>query len=215
MDNYLQIRAMNLGMNYQDFIVLIYLKEHMYMNDFKYQELFNDYPLFLGRSKDVSDALSILSKLEFISYDWNKGKFSVEYNTDKFVEFFTPDKEQVIKIVRPTNTLKQKEDMFNKKELDIIDYYKDLPTLPKVVSMTPRRISALKNAIENYSIDDIKDALLFASKQQWLIDKTGEQWCDMSWILNKISDFMPNGKYNKEVKKIAPILDVKSGAVFL
>lgn len=215
MDNYLQIRAMNLGMNYQDFIVLIYLKEHMYMNDFKYQELFNDYPLFLGRSKDVSDALNILSKLEFISYDWNKGKFSVEYNTDKFVEFFTPDKEQVIKIVRPTNTLKQKEDMFNKKELDIIDYYKDLPTLPKVVSMTPRRISALKNAIENYSIDDIKNALLFASKQQWLIDKTGEQWCDMAWILNKISDFMPNGKYNKEVKKIAPILDVKSGAVFL
>lgn len=202
-------------MKYQDFLVLLYLKNHMYLNDFKYADIFNEYPIFLGKSKDVSDALKVLSELEFLSFEWDKGKFSVNYNVNKFIEFFTPEKEQIIKIKRETKSPKEVKTEFNKKELDIINYYKELQTLPKIITMTPKRIFALKNALEHYNVSEIKDALLFASKQQWLINKTGEQWCDMSWILNKIYEFMPNGKYNKEVENKIPTFANKTSTVFL
>lgn len=215
MENYLQVKAINLGMNYKDFLVLYYLKNHMYLLDFKSSDIYNEYPIFLKSSSDIYDSLKKLKELEFIDYSWNKGKFNVCYNVDNFSKFFTPDKEDVIKIKR-TAPIKIQDTGFDKKENDIIEYYKTLQTLPKCVTMTPIRISALKNALSKYDVEQIKEALLYASKQEWLISKTGEQWCDMSWILKKISDFMSGGKYNKgEIKSASDILGVKSSAVYI
>ena len=213
-DNYLQIRAMNIGMSYQDFILLIYLREHMYLTNMKCVDIYNTYPIFLKTSKNVQDSLEKLNSLDFIEHVWDKGQISILYNVDKFTEFFTPEKDKVIKIKRPTQ-VKNNASLFSDEENEIIEYYKTLQTLPKVVSMTPKRILSLQNALSEYSVDNIKEALLFASKQQWLVSKSDERWCDMSWILDKISEFMSGGKYNKEKVDTIPSFGNKTTAVYL
>lgn len=214
MDSYLQARAMNLGMSCQDFLVLIYLKNHMYLRKFKGVDICNEYPIFIKSLKNIQDSLSKLQDLEMLEFSWDRGNIDIQYNIDKFEDFFTPDESKIVQIKRVTPTKKNKVGDFNDDENEIIQYYKTIQTLPRVISMTPKRVFALRDALSKYSKDEIKEALLFASQQQWLINKTDEIWCDMSWILNKIGDFMSGGKYNKDTQKPV-IIETKTSTIYL
>ena len=170
----------------------------MYLQQLKSSDIQKETPIFVTSARELKTALEKLRELDFIQYAWDKGDIDIQYNIEKFKDFFTIEdvivqKETAKKTTRINNN-------YTPEILEIKDYYQSLKTLPEIKTITPRRLLAIQNALQRFSIDEIKNAMLFASKQEWLIKRSQEQWCDMAWILERIEDFMDGGKYKKKEK---------------
>lgn len=210
----LQVKCINAGLDYKDIIVLNYIKQNMFKTFFTSKEICDAYPAFIKSSSDVQTSLNKISSIECLNFNWDKGKIDLEYNFDKFAEFFTPEKTSKVVIKRPKKELKDMSE-FSEVELDIINHYKSIPTLPRVVSMTPRRVNALRVALENFSPEKIKDAISYAGEQDWVAKKSGETWMDMSWVLTHTGDFLLGGRYHKEDEVQNTIITQRDCNVFL
>lgn len=213
MNKILQVKAINMEMGINGFLVLDFLRTRMYRNTFKASEVQNEYPLFLTKSTDVKDGLRKIHSIGLVNViSWDNGMFVLSYNNEKLIEFF---KDEDIKIKKEVKKKTTTEISLSPEEEDVINEYKKYETLPQFRVITQSKVNNLRLAMNGYGVEDIKDAIKYASEQTWVANKITESWCNFEWIMKRLPDFMIGGKYRNEIKKKVETTKDDSMKVFL
>lgn len=215
MNKVLQAKAINLNLGLKDVFLLEYIKRNFIIsNDFVSSEIVDENPLLT--TKDIKESLEKLEDagLIIMTKEWDRGKFSLRPNIENLISLYTIDNVE-IKREKKKSDKKSKEIEMNDDELKIFEHYKTLSSLPDYKKITDKGLIAIKDALSNYNVETITDALSYANEQQWLIKKSSEHWCNFVWIISRIGDFIPGGKYRKkqEIKKENPIPLMKASVI--
>ena len=191
----MQHELISRGVTYKGYALLNYLIDNMFL-DFKGADLQKLRPMFFKDAKCVKTAFDELENAQIIKGQYKSGN----------VTNITPNRELIISLSDISSGIKieKKEVKKASKKIDIgedikniLRHYNSYPTLPRPSSPTPLVVSRIEEKLKTYTEDQIKDALDFASQQQWVINKSSEVWMNCGWIMNTIEEFMPGGKYNK------------------
>jgi len=70
---------------------------------------------------------------------------------------------------------------------------------------TMKGMQAVKMALKTYSLDEIADAINFATTSWYAKPSQNENYKNLMWFMNNIGNFMPGGKYGN--KRDVVILD--------
>ena len=198
MNKITQVKAFNNGFNVNDYFILLYIKDHMYMTTFKTIDIINEYPILSLSAVNIKSGIEKIEDLELIELlEWERGVFRIKYNNENIYNFFK-DEEVIVKKEKKPRAQKVKEFDVPEEIKDIISYYNSMSFLPKYKSNTENGINAVKALLKNHNVDDIKDAISFADSQKWVQLKVSELWFNFTWIMIKLEDFMEGGKYRKQ-----------------
>lgn len=203
MNQVVQAKAINLGLSLKDLLLMIYIKDtFIYKEYFVSAEIINDNPIIFASASEIKKSIEILETTGIINLlEWNKGKFKIEVDKNMVRDLFALELVELKKADR-TVIRKKVEKKENPEEWQIIiDYYNSFDVMPVCKSVTTRREKALKEALSKHSIDDIKNAIEYALRQHWVLNKKDEGWMDIAWILNKTEDFLEGGQYRKNETK--------------
>ena len=203
MNNLIQAKCKELGMSYKDMALLEYIRRtYIYTDEYHTSDIYNDNILCFNSSTDVKESLEKIEECGLWAISsYTRGKFTLDINKEVLKGVYT--NESVV-VVKRQKKEKVKGELLSPEENDIIEYYKTFDVFPKLSSLTQRRKVALNDSLSKYSVSDIKDALLYASEQEWLKRHLGALWYDFGWLLINIDKFMEGGKYryNKKPKEI-------------
>lgn len=213
MDSVLQAKALKSGLDYRALCLILYIKDtYIFTQEYTSIEITNSNPLVFINSTEVKRSLDLLESCNMISINyWNKGKFMITPNIENLKELFTNSFVQIVKDKKVRKV--KKEEISGDIKLILEEYNKtDMPS----ASLTDRRKKAIDNALSKHKVEDIVDALKYASEQRWVLDKSSENWMDLAWLLSRIDDFMDGGKYRKKQdKKQESIIPVSKVSVIL
>ena len=95
---------------------------------------------------------------------------------------------------------KSREEYVENAQIILDLYHEYLPMLPKVKKLTPQRISYINKRIDDYSLEEVKEMLIKASKSDFLTGKSKDWKASFDWLMNP-SNFLKvlEGNYaNKE-----------------
>lgn len=192
----IQVNLKNMGVSYKGYALLDYLLDRVFV-DFKSADIQKERCLFFNSSTEVKDAMEELRKAELIkSYNWDRGSVSdIKPNRELIVNISSiPETKQII-IKKPKYEMKTKSEISDS-VLTIVKHYNEIDVF-KSTSLTKSIENYANIALEKYTVEQIIEAIDFASNQQWVIGKVDEIWFNLSWILKNIDGFMAGGKYNK------------------
>lgn len=201
MNKYLQVKCANLGMNIKDIVLIYYIRDNiLYQDTFKTSDIIEDNLATFRDAGDVKDSIKRVEDAEIWTMtEWNMGKFKLEINRDNLKSLFQIEDKIIIKPKAERG--KQNKIILPDDVQKILDYYQKNDFLPKCISLNDRRLTAIKGALENHSVDDIIDALKYASEQKWTRNKLDAPWYDITWLMRNIISFMPGGKYRQQETK--------------
>ena len=192
-NKYLQVSALNHGLSHKGLFVLVYLRDHFYIQNIKSIDIQNTYPLFFNSSADIKAGIEELKNNNIISCNWNRGNISgIEIDGETISSIFDNENLVINKIVVNKNESKE-----NPKVSSIVAHYNTYPDLPRPSTLTANVRAVTTSKLELYGEESIKDAISFASEQKWLINKSNERWCSLLWVMRNIEGFMTGGKYRK------------------
>lgn len=201
MNSVLQAKCKNLGLNLKDLFILEYLKnKYIFVEEFKSSDIISENPLL-----ETADIKSALEKLEdcgliYMDKEWDRGIFAISFGLEKMLNLYKIEDVEIKKEKKRRNKKSGLE--MNEDEKAIFEFYSTLSCLPDYKKITDKGLYAMKSALSQYSLNDIKDALAYANEQQWLIRKANEPWCNFHWILTRIGDFIVGGKYRNKKQEV-------------
>lgn len=191
----IQHELISRGVTYKGYALLNYLKDNLF-SDLKGADLQRLRPMFFKDAKCVKQAFDELGKAEIIRGVYKSGNISnIEPNIGLILHMC--DISSGIKIEKKEVAKRSKSSDIREDIKDILLHYNSHAVLPRPSSPTPLVVSRIDEKLKIYSPEQIKDALDFASTQQWVINKGSEVWMNCGWIMNSIQEFMPGGKYRK------------------
>ncbi|MGL5713820.1 MAG: hypothetical protein ACRCX2_12430 [Paraclostridium sp.] len=192
----IQNELKNKAVTYRGYELLQYLKD-TYFSDVRGSELQKLRPLVFKESRDVKQAFEELVGAMLISGEYKNGVIkNVIPNIQILLAMANLDTGIVVVKAEPKKKSVKKE--VHEDVLSIIKYYNEFPELPRPATATPLVISRIEEKLKFMPVEQIKEAIEFASKQSWLINKGGENWCSMAWVINVINEFSDGGKYRKD-----------------
>ncbi|MGL5715415.1 MAG: hypothetical protein ACRCX2_20520 [Paraclostridium sp.] len=192
----IQNELKNKEVTYRGYELLQYLKD-TYFSDIKGSELQKLRPLVFKESRDVKQAFEELEKAMLISGEYKNGVIrNVIPNIQILLGIANLDTGIVVVKAEPKKKSVKQE--VPEDALSIIKYYNEFPELPRPATATPLVISRIEEKLKFMPVEQIKEAIEFASKQSWLINKGSENWCSMAWVINVINEFSDGGKYRKD-----------------
>lgn len=207
-DRHLQVSAINIGLSYKGLLVLIYLRDHFYIQNIKSIDIQNTYPLFFNSSADTKGGIDELVNNNIITCRWTRGNISnIVIDGETLKGIFDNESLVINKVV-----VKKKVTKEDPRVSLLVSHYNEYPELPKPSTLTANVRAMALAKLELYNEDSIKDAITFASEQQWLTNKADERWCNLLWVLRNIEGFMEGGKYRKGKEtstKTNPILQMR------
>lgn len=184
------------GVTYRGYELLQYLKD-TYFSDVRGSELQKLRPLVFRESRDVKQAFEELTTAMVISGEYKNGVIrGVAPNTQMLLDMANLDAGIVVVKAEPKKKSAKKD--IPEDILSIIKYYNEFPELPRPATATPLVVSRIEEKLKFMPVEQIKEAIEFASKQSWLINKGAETWCTMAWVMNVINEFSDGGKYRKD-----------------
>lgn len=196
-----QVNLQNMGVSYKGYALLDYLISRIFV-DFKSADLQKERCLFFSSSSDVKESLEELNKCGLIkSYEWDRGSVSlVKPNRELIIKTLLPPETQQIVIKKTTVTTKRVKTEISDSVISIVKHYNELGVF-RGQSATKTVDNFANVALEKYTLDQIIEAIDFASTQQWVLNKVDQPWFNLAWILKNIDGFMLGGKYNKYGEK--------------
>lgn len=215
MNKIIQAKAVNMGLVLKDLFLLQYFKDQfLYTNTFTSSEINKDNPLL--DTKDIKESLERLVDCELVEMieEWNRGTFKISLIPDNIKTLYKIENVEIKKEKKKKE--KKVTYLDNKPEVqNLLNFYGTMVFLPQFAKITERIVAIADEKIQKYSLDDIKDALIYANDQQWLRNKANENWCTFNWIMNKIDEFIPGGKYRKKETTQEQIIPVSKVSVIL
>ena len=192
-----QVNLQNMGVSYKGYALLDYLIGRIFV-DFKSADLQKERCLFFSSSSDVKESLDELSKCGLIkSYEWDRGSVSlIKPNRELIVQTLLPPETQKIVIKKAAAATKRVKTEISDNVITIVKHYNGLGVF-RGQSATKTVDNFANAALEKYTLDQIIEAIDFASTQQWVLNKVDQPWFNLAWILKNIDGFMLGGKYNK------------------
>lgn len=196
-----QVNLQNMGVSYKGYALLDYLISRIFV-DFKSADLQKERCLFFSSSSDVKESLEELNKCGLIkSYEWDRGSVSlVKPNRELIIKTLLPPETQQIVIKKTSATTKRVKTEISDSVISIVKHYNELGVF-RGQSATKTVDNFANAALEKYTLDQIIEAIDFASTQQWVLNKVDQPWFNLAWILKNIDGFMLGGKYNKYGEK--------------
>lgn len=196
-----QVNLQNMGVSYKGYALLDYLISRIFV-DFKSADLQKERCLFFSSSSDVKESLDELNKCGLIkSYEWDRGSVSlVKPNRELIIKTLLPPETQQIVIKKTAATTKRAKTEISDSVISIVKHYNELGVF-RGQSATKTVDNFANAALEKYTLDQIIEAIDFASTQQWVLNKVDQPWFNLAWILKNIDGFMLGGKYNKYGEK--------------
>lgn len=196
------------GVSSKGYYLLIAIRDRFLM-DIKGADIQKDVPFIFASSNDIKAGYEELVSASIINAVYDRGNISsISINRELIAEI---TKEEPVKIKRERKPKEPVSPPEKDPILDIILYYNSFELLPRPASATQLARANVKNAVEQYGENNVMNAIEYASKQQWLIDKGDEIWCSMNWIIRNIGNFMEGGKYfntkKQEIVKTSSVLD--------
>lgn len=196
------------GVGIKGYYLLVALRDR-FLLDTKGADIQKQHPYIFASSTDIKAGYEELVNSSILSAVYDRGNINdVVINKELMDEMM---KEEPVKIKRERKAKKKEVSPPEESPvMDVILHYNSFEFLPRPASATALAKSTVSNAIEEYGIEQVMQAIEFASKQQWLIDKGDEIWCSMNWVIRNIGNFMEGGKYykvNKQETRSKSILD--------
>lgn len=199
-NNRIQANLINHGLSFQE-IALLYYFTTTFCKDCNCVNIIVEMPMYFKDAADIKKSLENLSKIDFMSFQYNRGKISqVSINNGLISSIIEFDK--AIKIERKS-TKSKTENIATEAMKEIRDWYSSFDGLPKPCNLTKNNIEILEKKLSNLSVEDIKEAIEYAANQEWLVSYSEKSWCNFTWVIDRIDDFMVGGKYRRynEVKE--------------
>ena len=196
-----QVNLQNMGVSYKGYALLDYLISRIFV-DFKSADLQKERCLFFSSSSDVKESLEELNRCGLIKgYEWDRGSVSmVKPNRELIIKTLLPPETQQIVIKKTSATTKRVKTEISDSVISIVKHYNELGVF-RGQSATKTVDNFANAALEKYTLDQIIEAIDFASTQQWVLNKVDQPWFNLAWILKNIDGFMLGGKYNKYGEK--------------
>jgi hypothetical protein len=204
LDGIIQSRAMNMNIDIKGLCLIDYLINNNLIGKSKANssEAQKVFPIIFCNSSEVKKGYNNLEESGiFVWCNWNRGLIQFEFNKDKLSELYSREMVVVEKKSSAPTSVEISDEVKR-----ILAHYRQFEDLPSVKSLTKIRLDSILKALESTSVESIEEGIEYASKQTWLTSKAEERWCDLSWIMKNIGEFLEGGKYYKgEVKKIDKI----------
>lgn len=152
-------------------------------------------PLYFKGSSDLKKAYDELIATGLIKADYKAGNIdNIQIDAIMYREFTDVSGGITVTKVKPQPKKKPIDDIPDEVK-DIVLHYNSYALLPRPSTMTPLVISRITEKLKILSPEQLKEAITYASNQQWLVNKAAEPWCNLGWVLGAIDGFCVGGKY--------------------
>lgn len=187
---HIQLNAVNNGLSIFELVTLDVLLKAI--NEISEAEIKNSLPFFFSTTLHVRKVVAALEEKDYVEIlDKVDTLYHYKLNVSKVKDVYATNTKIKVKQVKVSTT---KDEPINE--------YKNIYSSYNTSGLRKIRVNIgtdnlIKKHLETYTLEQIEDAMRFAVTQQWIINKAGENWCNINWILGKLNEFMEGGKYNR------------------
>ena len=197
-DTIIQVNLKNLNVSYRGYELLKYFISHIFC-DCKTIDLQKERCLYFSNASEVRDALKELTSCGIITNaKYERGNISEIKPNRELINsiFFSPETKVVIKREQVSLEESKESKEIPDEVMAIVKHHNSIEVF-KNCSATALVKARVAELMKLYTVEQINEAISFASTQSWVQDKANERWFNLAWLLKKAPDFMAGGKYNK------------------